>query len=378
MKRRLSTIMLAAFLISHAGMFAAGAAELRINKTFSKADGLVSDTVLVSFQDSHGTMWFGTMDGLTRYDGERFHTFTTADGLAADTTGLILEDRQGTLWFGTGGPWTVPGTGMMEGMMLTVMGKGVSRFDGREFQIFTKVNGLANNTVMEILEDKQGNLWLATFGGGMSRYDGKKFDSFVGEGPIGRFTLPESWNELLAITEDKAGNIWLGSLPGISYYNVKTSRIRYFAIDKGLIPFEEVGSAPSGNVQDLVFDDKENLWIGALGRSEHDSGVYRYDGKELVNFPISENLPMNNVTNILQDSKGNLWFTGSKVTSPLQEVGAGVSVYDGETFQNFNTQDGLPNERVHAVFEDSDGNFWFATDAGVAVGAYLHFQNSDN
>ena len=103
----------------------------------------------------------GRFDGLTRYDGERFHTFTTADGLAADTTGLIFEDRQGTLWFGTGGPWTVPG----KGMMLTVMGKGVSHFDGREFHIFTKANGLANNTVMEILEDKQGNLWVATDAG---------------------------------------------------------------------------------------------------------------------------------------------------------------------------------------------------------------------
>ena len=53
------------------------------------------------------------------------------------------------------------------------------------------------------------------------------------------------------------------------------------------------------------------------------------------------------------------------------EVGVGVSVYNGETFQNFDTDDGLPSNSIWSVFEDSRGKLWFATDAGAAVGVYL-------
>ena len=92
---------------------------------------------------------------------------------------------------------------------------------------------------------------------------------------------------------------------------------------------------------------------------------------------------MNSVNNIMQDSKGNLWFTGVKKLPPkmhetedsvsmlFPEIESGVSVYNGKTFQNFNTDNGLPSNRVWSVFEDSRGKLWFATDAGAAVGVYL-------
>ena len=99
---------------------------------------------------------------------------------------------------------------------------------------------------------------------------------------------------------------------------------------------------------------------------------------------------MNNVDNILLDTKGNLWFSGVKRLPPTlheteesvsmiyPEDGIGVSVYNGETFENFNTDDGLSTNRVRSVFEDSSGKLWFATDAGAAVGVYLPSQNADN
>ena len=116
---------------------------------------------------------------------------------------------------------------------------------------------------------------------------------------------------------------------------------------------------------------------------KENSGIRRYDGKKLTTFPQSEALPMNSVDNIMQDSSGNLWFTGVKNLPPTineteesvsmvyNVVNAGVSVYNGERFQNFNTDDGLPSNRVWSVFEDSSGRLWFATDTGAAVGVYL-------
>ena len=91
---------------------------------------------------------------------------------------------------------------------------------------------------------------------------------------------------------------------------------------------------------------------------------------------------MNGLHNVMQDSKGNLWFTGTnKQRAMLREDGtginasqrnteAGVSVYNGNTFQNFNVASGLPSGLVRSVLEASDGKLWFATDKGVGVGVY--------
>ncbi len=134
---------------------------------------------------------------------------------------------------------------------------------------------------------------------------------------------------------------------------------------------------------DLLFDANDNLWISREEVGEENSGIRRYDGKTLVTFPQTKELPMNSVDKIIQDSSGNLWFTGVKKLPPtvdetedsvsmlFPEAESGVSVHNGETFQNFKTDDGLPSNRVWSVFEDSNGKLWFATDAGAVVGVYL-------
>ena len=387
------------------------AAALKIEKTLTETDGLISNTVLTVFEDSHGTMWFGTTDGLTRYDGKNFQTFTTAAGLAQNTIGLIFEDRQGMLWFGDGVllsflekgkpmdmSWMetplseldlTPYDETPAGAIKPIRLKGVSRYDGEKFRIFTTADGLPRDTVKDIFEDEAGTLWFAT-SSGVSQYNGEKFNNIVVNGPIGMEVLPDWWNEIRVITQDTAGNFWFGSTAGVTYYNVQKTHFRHFAIDKNFTPFQEMGKAQTGHITDLQFDAKDNLWISRSGSGEEESGIRRYDGKKLTIFPQTEALPMNSVDNIMQDSSGNLWFTGVKnlplelkdteesVSMVQTVVNAGVSVYNGETFQNFDTDDGLPSNRVWSVFEDSSGRLWFATDAGVAVAVYLPSQNTDN
>ena len=405
MRNRLRRIWIVVFLLPIGVVFSAQAAELRIEKIFTQADGLASDIVLAVFEDRQGNMWFGTAEGLTRYDGERFQTFTTKDGLASNAIGLIFEDQQGILWFGSGRLSNFSEEGTTVDMSLMAMSlsdlaklpleerieettssvqpKGVSRYDGREFQIFTTANGLAGNTIKTIFEDETGILWFAT-GLGVSRYDGEKFDQFSINGPIGMDVLPEWWGRVRAIAQDTAGSFWFGSDAGITYYNAQTRRFRYFAVDEDFKPFEEMGQDRSGHISALQFDTKGHLWIGRTGLYEEDSGLRQYDGKKLISFPTSEELPITEVDSIQQDSKGNLWFVGAKKLPPTlretedsthmiyPEVGTGVSVYNGKTFQNFNTADGLSSDFVRAVFEASDRKLWFATNAGVAVGIYLH------
>ncbi|MDE0011968.1 MAG: hypothetical protein OXU36_12515 [Candidatus Poribacteria bacterium] len=407
MQKRLYAIWLAVFLLSNGIVCTAYTAELKIEKTLTQADGLASNTVITIFEDSHGTMWFGMTDGLTRYDGERFQTFTTEDGLAQNTIGLIFEDQQGDLWFADGMLSSFLDRGKPMDMSYMAMPlselakeldnetpteteapaplRGVSRYDGHAFQVFTTDDGLLRDTVKDMFEDKTGTLWLATFSG-VNYYDGEKFYHLIMPGPIGMNILPDWWSQVTAIAEDTAGNFWFGSTAGITYYNTETSHFRYFGVDADFASFEEMAKAGPAYITDLQFDAKENLWMSRERISEESSGICRYDGKELVTFPLSEALPMNSVDHIMQDSKGNLWFTGVKklpttvretedrTSMVFPEVESGVSVYNGKTFQNFNTDDGLPSNRVWSVFEDSSGKLWFATDAGAAVGVYLPFE----
>ena len=411
MKKHACLTILVLLLLSNWMVSVTHPAELKIEKTLTKADGLASNTVLTIFEDSHGAIWLGTTDGLTRYDGENFRTFTTEDGLAQNTIGLIFEDQRGMLWFAEGVLSDVleRGNPMDMSWMETPLSeldltphdetpeeitrhpplKGVSRYDGHAFRTFTTDDGLAGETVTDIVEDKTGTLWFAT-GFGVSQYDGETFNNIIMNGPMGMNILPEDWNQITVIAQDTAGNFWFGSIAGITYYNRKTSGFRHFGVDPDFTPFQEMGEASTAHITDLQFDAKENLWMSQDDTDEESSGVRRFDGKKLTIFPQSAELPMNSVNNILQDSSGNLWFTGVKKLPPkmqetedsvsmtFPEVESGVSVYNGKTFQNFNTDDSLPSNSVWSVFEDKTGKLWFATDAGAAIGIYLPSENANN
>ncbi|MCY3723119.1 MAG: hypothetical protein OXG97_12935 [Candidatus Poribacteria bacterium] len=401
MRMRLYAIVAVIYCFSNGLLWAAGGAGVRIEKTFTKADGLASDNVLAILEDRTGDIWIGTTEGVSRYDGEGFQTYTTQEGLAENATGLLFEDSLGRIWFASGVLGNVfarekgvdmslmamplselaklPGDQKPEGTQNPLSPKGVSLYDADGLRTFTTTHGLADNTILDIFQDDTGLLWLAT-DAGVSRYDGGTFKTLKTQGPIGMAVLPEYWNQVTAIAPDTAGNFWFASTAGITYYNHQRSLWRYF--DVNLSPFQEMGLSETGHLTDLLFDAKGHLWMSRETVSIESSGIRRYDGESCIAFPQSHALPMNSVYHIMEDRNGNLWFSGVKKHFPtLQETqntlgmtyaetAAGVSVYNGQTFENFDTDAGLPSQRVWSVFQDRNGNLWFATDAGVAVGVY--------
>lgn len=108
-------------------------------------------------QDGDGNIWMATWEGVFRYDGKSF-TNVTKDVSSARFFS-VLEDSKGNMWFGS-------------------IGSGVYYFDGKAFQNFTTKEGLPNNEITSIYEDKASNIWLGT-NGGISRYDGKTFQNFI-------------------------------------------------------------------------------------------------------------------------------------------------------------------------------------------------------
>jgi ligand-binding sensor domain-containing protein len=109
-------------------------------------------------------------------------------------------------------------------------------------------------------------------------------------------------------------------------------------------------------------DSKGNFWFASVG-----SGVYYYDGKSFRNFTTKDGLAHNGVNCIYEDKTGNLWFGTEE----------GASRYDGQSFQNYRMEDERPknwqasadfnksekliNNQVGSILEDRTGRFWFGT-----------------
>ena len=107
---------------------------------------MANDIVYAIYGEPDGVMWFGTLGGVSRYDGKEFASFTTEDGLVNNRVISIYVAQEGLLWFGT-------------------RGGGVACYDGTVWTSLDTRDGLANNAVIEILQDRQGDIWFGTWGG---------------------------------------------------------------------------------------------------------------------------------------------------------------------------------------------------------------------
>jgi ligand-binding sensor domain-containing protein/serine phosphatase RsbU (regulator of sigma subunit) len=249
-------------------------------------------------------------------------SYTIADGLAGGNVRALIQDRGGDLWVATDGD-------------------GVSRYDGEDFSNFSTEDGLANNFVRAILEDRNGDLWFAT-GTGVCRYDGKSFKKALNV----KARLVN--NFATSIFEDREGNLWFGTIGGVSKYDGK--KFENFTTEDGLV---------DDYVWVILEDVEGNLWFGTNG------GVSRYDGTKFENFTTKNGLADDSVKAILEDSEGNLWFG----------TDGGVSRYDGKKFKNFTTEDGLPHNNVRFLLRDIEGNLWFGTVGGISKYGGKEFEN---
>ena len=256
-------------------------------------------------------MWFGTDGSVSRYDGETFTGLTTKDGLANNWVGSIHQDRDGVMWFGTWG--------------------GVSRYDGETFTTLTATDGLADNRVSSIQQDRDGVMWFGTWGSGVSRHDGETFTTLTTEDGLAH-------NEVGSIHQDRDGVMWFGTGGGVSRHDGET--FTTLTTEDGL----------AHNRVTSIHQDRDGvMWFGTGG-----GGVSRHDGETFTTLTTEDGLAHNEVGSIHQDREGVMWFG----------TGGGVSRYDGETFTTLTTEDGLAHNEVGSIHQDREGVMWFGTWGG--------------
>jgi len=331
---------------------------------YTEKEGLLMNNVLSLHEDSRGKIWIGTWNGVCIYDGETFAFFrATRSGM--NTVLTIMEDSHGNLWFGT----RENGVGMYNGETLThitqkdglssnwvpfiledskgnmwfsTMDKGVCMYNGKSFTYFTENEGLINNKVWALEEDRNGNIWFGTDGGGVCMFDGKSFTHYTMKDGL-------SNDDVRSIMEDSQGNLWFGTYSGgVTKFNKET--FTHFTKNEGL----------SGTgVLSIMEDSYGNIWFGTWG-----GGVSMYSGEALAYFTASNDLSTIRVGKILEDSQGNFWFSSRH---------GGITMYNGEYFMHYTENEGLLNYDVRSIMEDSHGNLWIGTSGGLCMFDGINF-----
>jgi len=312
-----------------------------------RTQGIPSGVVGCELLDKDGNLWFSLSgEGAYRYNGKSFANFTTKDGLCNNSVGAIIQDKSGNILLGTN--------------------RGICIYDGKKF---TKHPVPDTLSITCMLEDKDGNLWFGTRRNGIYRYNGKTLDNFLSNNDH-KFNLGNNNQLILDMLQDKNGNIWFSSwngggawrydgkgfknfIPPVDYYKTNQDKRNSGNPQNTLGHLPNSFYAPSQDyiTDDMIFsmteDKAGNIWFAT-----RDHGACRYDGKTFTSFGTKEGFLSRGTYAIFEDKNGDLWFTTES---------DGVWCYDGKAIKNFTENDGLINNAVMTVLEDSAGNLWFGT-----------------
>jgi signal transduction histidine kinase/ligand-binding sensor domain-containing protein len=309
-------------------------------------DGLSQTTVSCILQDSKGFMWFGTQDGLNKYDG---YSFTNYHYDPHDTTSIlgififsITEDTAGNLWIGT-----ESGLNMFDRLKNSFI-----RYEHDE----NDPTSLSGGEVRAVFEDKEGNLWVGSTGGDLDRFDKdrNKFVHFQHDG-----NDPDRLSkDICSIYEDSRNNLWIGSLNG--------NFSRFDRENDTFIPvYYKNNKLSNHEIWNITGDREDNIWI-----STYRSGLYsmRFTGKgdpEIVHYLNDINdvgsISSNNIFTVFEDSNGRLWIGTENGGLNLYDRNKGKFIrYRSDPFDD----NSLNNNSIWSICEDKTGNLWFGTHAG--------------
>jgi len=281
-------------------------------QTWYAKDGLPQNSVAAIYQSPDGYLWFGTEEGLARFDGAQFTTFNRQNGsLRHNYVVSLSPSRDGGFWVGS-------------------LNGGLAHWKDGTFTQYGQKLGAVNNTIGPVYEDGRGNLWVGTIGGGLTCLrDGKATTYTQANG------LPS--NVIRSILDDEEGGLWVGTPEGLVRFRNGVSTV--YTTKQGL---------PDNSVGKVYRDRRGVLWIATMG------GLSRCEGGKFTNYRRSEGLPSNAITTLREDRDGNLWIGTED----------GLCRMSRGRFATLTVKDGLSGNTVRAIFEDREGSLWIGMFGG--------------
>ncbi len=314
----------------------------------SRDDGLSQAFVYDIVQDPRGFMWFGTQEGLNRWDGYAFTVFAhdpaDADSISDESIRTMLVDSNGTLWIGTDAG-------------------GLSRYNqhDRSFTNFLHDPGdpqsIADNRVRVVYEDTDGLIWVGTDGAGLDRFDPQtgKFEHFpFNASESGSIASPQIWDVL----RDSRGTLWVATTNGLSRFDDATGRFTNYRHD----PTND--RSLNDNETRVLFEDADGyLWIGTTS-----GGLNRLDmvGGGFEHFTHDPDDPSsitdNRINAIFQDDAGLIWIGTLGGLSVWRADGSGFDRYTNDASDRYS----LGHDNALSLFQDDGGVLWVGTYDGIS------------
>ena len=215
-------------------------------------------------EDNTGGIWVSTENIVARFDGKSWTTFNVGDIFGVSPMGTLINSIASIIRTQSG----------------LLLADGILHLDGTNWKIYTTADGLTDNDIAGLYQDKSGNIWAYGYGNGLYLFNGTTWQSF----------LPE--DRISDIAQDRNGNIWLATDHGVIKYD-GTDFQSYTAAD-GLL---------GNSIHSIVIDNNNDVWCGTS------YGVSYYNGKTWQSFSTIDGLAGDLVVQIVNEKSGDIWFS---------------------------------------------------------------------
>lgn len=300
-------------------------------------------------------LWIGTDgDGVHKYIMERNYFTSVGKGnldegnINHNIVRAINEDSYGNIWVGTRG-----------------CGVNIIPKSGKKTRVLDTGKGLSNNAVLSLESDTLGNIWIGVDGEGIDMYE-------KATGKILHFPRDFIFNKnvnigfVYTICRDSFGDLWLGTsgygLWRLSVRKIKDGKYRLISYKNYLSNSKQKNGLLSNVIYSVVEGSPNVMWIGTRG-----SGLYRLNVLTDTFESFRSNkyntncLNNNDVISLWKSNKQELWIGTS---GGLNRLDMSISPY---VFSHYTERDGLPNNTIHSILGDKEGNVWVSTNNGLAV-----------
>lgn len=310
--------------------------------------GPMSSNIMAAFQDNKGTRWFGSgTQGLYRFDGAHLTRYTTRDGLAGNGVRTIQQDTSGTLYITTS--------------------NGVSRFDGHTFRTLTPTK---SHPLLKEWKLNPDELWFpgAQNAGIVSRFDGATLHTLEfptttpGDDDRADNLPPRSLNmrfspyDVYSTYRDSRGSMWFGLLTGgDALGTVGFDGNAFTWISSKVLGYGDIAFC----VRSIIEDKHGKFWFGSL--KDRFTITPSHPGRNGETVPVGytkepgparpdDGLPF--FMSSVKDRRGDIW---------LATFGAGVWRYDGRDMTHYPVLDRGEPVTLFSISQDNDGTLWLGT-----------------